>query len=219
MTDKSGSLVAALAAVQAELPRVAKENTAKVKSDKGSYTYRYADLAEITPLILPLLSRNGLAWTTCPTVTSDGRFVLRYALKHTSGESEQGEYPLPKPDSSPQVLGSAITYARRYALCAVTGVAPGGDDDDAAEAQRRQADRDSFQQSEHGEPVEDDATVWRKRLAGLIQEQGRDPAWGAAQFTEWSTGGDIRTAKAIDLRDFHRWLREQPDVWDAGEPA
>lgn len=214
------TLAAALAAFHVELPRVAKDNTAKVKSDKGSYTYRYADLAEISPIILPLLGRNGLAWMTCPTLTPDGRFVLRYALKHISGEAETGEYPLPKPESSPQVLGSAITYARRYALCAVTGVAPGGDDDDAAEAQRRQepAVAEQFDPADAADPDEA-ATEWRRRLSALIQDKGRTPAWGAAQYYQWSKGGDIRAAKPDELRDFHRHLREEPDVWDTGESS
>jgi hypothetical protein len=134
------TLAHALAAFQAELPKVGKDNTAQVKSDKGQYTYRYADLSEISPVVLPLLAKHGLSWTTLPTLDEEGRFALQYRLAHTSGQDLAGTYPLPAPGSSPQVLGSGITYARRYALCAVTGVAPGDDDDDAqaVQAQHRQ---------------------------------------------------------------------------------
>jgi hypothetical protein len=134
------TLAHALAAFQAELPKVGKDNTAQVKSDKGQYTYRYADLSEISPVVLPLLAKHGLAWTTLPSLDGEGRFALEYRLTHTSSQSLHGTYPLPAPGSSPQVLGSGITYARRYALCAVTGVAPGDDDDDAqaVQAQHRQ---------------------------------------------------------------------------------
>lgn len=134
---KHGNLAAALAAVQAQIPPVSKGNTAQVASAKGSYSYTYADLAEITPLILPLLGRNGLAFSARPTMVGDA-FVLHYVLAHESGETLDGLYPLPDPTSArPQEIGSAITYARRYALCAVTGIAPGGDDDDAAAANER----------------------------------------------------------------------------------
>jgi hypothetical protein len=134
------SIASALAAVQAEIPEVSKGNTAEVTTAKGSYSYTYADLAVITPKILPLLGRNGLAFTARPTLVGDA-FVLHYALAHAaSDEVIEGSYPLPDPlTSKPQEIGSAITYARRYALCAVTGVAPGGDDDDAAAANGKPA--------------------------------------------------------------------------------
>ncbi len=128
------NLAEALAAFQAEVPTVVKGAEAKVQTKTGKdYTYKYADLAVITPLVLPLLGRHGLAWSTQPTLMGDS-FVLHYSLKHAGGEEIEGIYPLPDPHTPPQELGSAITYARRYALCAVTGVAPGGDDDDAASA-------------------------------------------------------------------------------------
>ena len=127
MTD---NLATALAAFQAEAPRVGKGSTANA----GTYSYSYADLAEINAVILPLLGRHGLSFSAKPTVV-DGRFVLAYTLRHSSGESDGGEYPLPDPTrQSAQQIGSAISYARRYAFCAVTGVAPGGDDDDGAAA-------------------------------------------------------------------------------------
>lgn len=126
------TLAAALAAVQADLPEVRKAETAKVPTKTGgSYSYTYADLAAVTRVILPRLGKVGLSWTTKPTILGD-RFVLAYKLLHVSGEYEEGTYPLPD-RGSPQEIGSAITYARRYALCSVTGVAP-DDDDDAATA-------------------------------------------------------------------------------------
>lgn len=133
MTD---NLAAALAQVQAALPAIAKGETATVQTKQGgSYKYSYADLADVSQVILPLLGKAGLSWITRPTIVEGGRFVLAYELLHTSGESRSGEYPLPG-SGTPQEIGSAITYARRYALCAVTGVAPASDDDDGAAATR-----------------------------------------------------------------------------------
>lgn len=129
MTDHP-NLAAALAAVQRQLPDVRKGEVAHVRSDKGSYSYSYADLADVSKAILPLLGDNGLAWITRPTLL-DGVFCLMYALVHVSGEKIEGVYPLPA-NGSPQMLGSAITYGRRYTLCAVTGVAADQDDDGAA---------------------------------------------------------------------------------------
>jgi hypothetical protein len=134
MTEKPTTLVAALAAFQADLPAIIKGEEAEVETKTGrKYRYRFADLADVSAVVLPRLGEVGLAWMTRPTVI-DGRFVLAYELMHTSGDSRTGEYPLPA-QGLPQELGSAITYARRYTLCCVTGVAPDRDDDGAA-AQR-----------------------------------------------------------------------------------
>src|SRR6266496_2365209 len=151
MTDEvRPGLAAALAAVQRNLPDVRKGLTAHVRSDKGNYSYKYADLADITKAVLPLLGENGLAWTTRPTIAGE-RLVLVYELLHVSGEKITGEYPLPA-SVSPQALGSAITYGRRYCLCAVTGVAADSDDDGAAasvqhERHDEQADRAQWDQT------------------------------------------------------------------------
>jgi hypothetical protein len=126
------TLAEALVMLQAQLPEVAK--TADAQYGK------YADLTVVSRALLPLLASCGLSWTCCPTARNDGgRFVLDYALKHVSGEEISGLYPLPT-TGSPQQIGSAITYARRYALCAVTGLAPGGDDDDGQAGEKGHAD-------------------------------------------------------------------------------
>jgi hypothetical protein len=138
MPDTPARLAEALAALQGRLPRVAKEHTAKVETKTGgNYKYAYADLTDVSAALLPILSTLGLSFTSCPTIMEGGRFALSYRLIHVSGEDIGGQYPLPDPDRlGPQDLGKAITYARRYALCAVTGLAPGGDDDDAGAAQQ-----------------------------------------------------------------------------------
>jgi ERF superfamily len=131
------TLAEALALVQCQLPRVAKAHTAKVTSQRtgSTHSYDYADLTDCTEAIMPLMSGLGLSFLAMPTCLGDmaeGPFVLAYTLRHVSGDHTDGAYPLPDPArTGPQDLGKAITYARRYALCAVTGLAPGGDDDDA----------------------------------------------------------------------------------------
>lgn len=134
MTDKPGGLADALARVQAQLPSIGKDKTAQVRSEKGNYSYTYADLASVQHAVFPLLSEQGLAWITRPTFDDAGRYVLAYTLAHgPSGEREDGSYPLPDPTrGTPQQIGSAITYGRRYCLSAVVGVATEDDDGKAA---------------------------------------------------------------------------------------
>ena len=89
---------------------------------------KYADLGEYNRIVLTALNDMGVIWTCLPTLIGDN-FVLAYSLKHVpSGTEKTGEFPLPK--SEPQKMGSAITYGRRYALGAVTGVTAEGEDDD-----------------------------------------------------------------------------------------
>lgn len=142
MTEHA-TLAAALAAFQAELPTIKKTKTAKVKTkDGGQFSYGYAGLAEVSATVMPLLGKHGLSFTAKPTVV-DGKFVLAYRLLHASGDADEGVYPLSS--GSAQEQGSAITYARRYALCSVTGVAAEEDDDGAAAKAGWDQDREQDQ--------------------------------------------------------------------------
>jgi hypothetical protein len=141
MTQPSRTLAAALAAMQAKMPVIEKGRTATVVSQKGSYKYSYAGLDDVARILQPLLAEFGFSFTSRPTLDPEGRFVLAYSLLHVSGESLDGAYPLP-PNTAPQAVGSVITYARRYALCAVTGaVATEDDDGQAASTVERPAPR------------------------------------------------------------------------------
>lgn len=153
MTE-TNSLAQAVAMLQTRLPEIKKTQTADVKTDKARYSYTYADLAQITRELMPTLGELGLSFLAKPTMV-DGRFVLAYKLLHVSGESEDGEYPLPT-SGTPQAVGSAITYARRYCLCAVTGIAPEDDDDGAA----AQAEAERNQRSNNGQQ-----SAWRAPAA------------------------------------------------------
>ena len=120
-------LNAALAKLQADLPRIRKAD----RADTGKFSYTFAPLPDVTEALMPLLAKHGLSFTAMPTVTDTGAFVLQFELRHAAGESITGQWPLRAGDT-PQQQGSAISYARRYALLAVTGAAPDDDDDGAA---------------------------------------------------------------------------------------
>lgn len=134
-TTPEAAFAQALAEFQGNTPKIGKGQTANT----GTYSYTYADLADILAVAAPVLAQHGLSWTAAPTMSEHG-FVLRYALLHAAGHRESGEYPLPDPAKfSPQQIGSAITYARRYAFTALTGIAPGGEDDGGQRAQDARA--------------------------------------------------------------------------------
>jgi hypothetical protein len=161
------NLAAALALFQLELPDVTKDKTAKVTTKNGpNYSYAYADLHSISAVVLPLLGKHGLSWSCGPDL-EDGKFVLRWRLLHASGGQLTGAYPLPD-RAGPQETGSALTYAKRYALCAVTGVSPAEDDDDGQKAQAGyRDDPDAWANARPANPA-------RVRDAGNT-DHGRDP--------------------------------------------
>jgi hypothetical protein len=104
----------------------------------GSYSYSYADLADVSAAALPLLTRHGLAFTCCPRGTDRG-YELAGVLLHVSGGRIEGALPLH--GNTPQDIGSALTYARRYLLGCMTGIVT-DDDDDAGSAQGAQRTRE-----------------------------------------------------------------------------
>lgn len=187
MTD-SPNLATALAAFQAELPTVAKGNTATIPGKEGrqGYRYDYADLTDVSAATLPLLGKHGLAWTTGVDTGESGNIVLRWALLHgASGEERSGTVPVGRAGEQWQTLGSAITYARRYALIAATGVAPGGDDDDAPDARAGNA------------PVQSQERPPARRQAPPAQS--RQPAAPTAPAGAQPSNGGMLPAGLYDL--------------------
>jgi hypothetical protein len=89
---------------------------------------KYAPLDAIVDATRPVLAKHGLAIQQTP-VYRDGCAGVKTIIKHKAGHYEESELLLPLKDQSPQGVGSAITYARRYSLAAVCGLATEEDDD------------------------------------------------------------------------------------------
>lgn len=144
------SLAEALAAFQAEVPKMSKDEHAKVTGksketgERYDRSYNYAGLDQFVEIVEPVLGKHGLSITSKTTFT-DGLFMLEVSLLHESGERETAYWPLPDPRRvGPQDLGSAMTYGKRYLGWGLTGTFPSGVDDDGAKAQQR-SDRDSWE--------------------------------------------------------------------------
>jgi hypothetical protein len=127
-----GQLVEALALAQLEFGTIEKDLTAHVESKRtgAKYTYGYADLANVLAAVRPALAKHQIA-TLQPVAVGRQGIVVTTLLAHPSGEYIRNDFALPLDSADPQAIGSAITYARRYALQALLGVAPEEDDDDA----------------------------------------------------------------------------------------
>lgn len=131
-SDKTGKLDAALSQIQGKLKGAAKDSTNPHLKSK------YADLGSIWAACRAELAEAGVSVTQWPVHSDDGRLHLltRLALGE---EWMRAEMSLPVQKADPQGYGSAITYAKRYALGAAVGVVAADEDDDGHDASQKPA--------------------------------------------------------------------------------
>lgn len=122
-SDTIGALAAALAKAQGEIA------PAPMDRDNPFFKSKYATLTSLWESARAALSKNGLAVTQVTDFDAHGDPVLITTLLHSSGEWIGGVYPVKAKDGTPQALGSALTYARRYAFGALVGLTSDDDDD------------------------------------------------------------------------------------------
>ncbi len=140
-------IATALAKAQAgfETPKKTKIGRVSGISAKGNrydYTYQYADLEAVYKAVRKPLADNGLAIThLCQEFA--GQVELVTMLTHSSGQWLRSVYPVKARAERPQEFGSAMTYAKRYSISALLGIAS-EEDDDAQSAQEasKEAGRD-----------------------------------------------------------------------------
>ena len=130
-SESINEISAALAKAQGQIENAIKD------SNNPFFKSRYADLTSVWAACRKQLSENGLSVIQSPEESSQGISVVTM-LCHSSGQWIRSKYSMPCDSSklTPQVIGSAITYARRYALSAMVGIAP-QDDDDANEVSKK----------------------------------------------------------------------------------
>jgi hypothetical protein len=120
-TEQTNELTSALAKAQGVFSNPAKE------ARNPHFNSLYADLASGLNSIREALSANGLAVVQAPRIDGDV-LMLDTRLSHASGQWIEAEYPVCKLGVRQQEIGSAMTYARRYSLFSIVGIA--GEDDD-----------------------------------------------------------------------------------------
>lgn len=119
------NIAQALAAAQMEMGKALK------KSSNPHFKSKYADLASVVDACLPALNAHGIAVIQPVRETELGRYVATVFV-HEGGEQLECSVPLILGKQDMQGLGSAITYARRFGLMSLAGIAPEDDDGNAA---------------------------------------------------------------------------------------
>jgi ERF superfamily len=135
-SESVAALAGALAKAQIELANPEKSLSATIRDDRrgeGVRTFRYAPLASGLDIVRKTLGKHELAIVQTTAVDQPTGLVnLTTMLAHSSGEWISSDWPVCQVTdiSVPHRMGTALTYARRYALFAIVGIA-GEDDLDA----------------------------------------------------------------------------------------
>ena len=198
-SDSIGAIASALAKAQSELTNPEKSLVATIRSPfprEGDKTFRYASLSSGLDIVRKALGKHEIAIVQTTGIDRDAGLVrLTTVLAHSSGEWVSSDWPVCAIGdiAAPHRMGAALTYARRYALFTLAGIA-GEDDLDAPDLplsvndngargrQQRRADQRRLQTGTHlqmqrsetetdrGRPASssvlsaDDSTVVRDKL-------------------------------------------------------
>src|SRR5213592_2929314 len=147
-SESIGTIAAALAKAQAELTNPEKSLVATIRSPfprEGERTFRYAPLSSGLDIVRKSLGRHEIAAVQTTAIDGEAGLVrLTTVLAHASGEWISSEWPVcpVSETTTPHRMGAALTYARRYALFTLVGIA-GEDDLDAPAAGPAAPERDA----------------------------------------------------------------------------
>ena len=211
MTDKTTTtqhtgIASALAAAQAEMGPALKS------AENPHFRSKYADLASVMDACLPALNRHGIA-VIQPLVENElGRYVVtRFIHGDVSSQVLECPIPLIVGKNDMQGLGSAITYARRYGLMSLAGIAPEDDDGNAAAA--------SVKGNAAAQGLRD---AWRDGVLDSLPPDAtarqKAEAFAEAIATEFAAKGTSRSTKALEAAwDKHakmvaKFEAEYPDL-------
>ena len=113
--------------------------------DKKGYNYNYTDFDTVVKTVKPILKKNHLGFCQLLDSKENGKNGVTTILFHESGESFQSWFELPAvvlgKANNAQNIGAAISYIKRYALCAILGCSSDEDTDGMTGAQMEQAQR------------------------------------------------------------------------------
>ena len=174
------SIATALASAQMNMGKALKQ------ANNPHFRSKYADLGNVMDACLPALNEAGIAVIQPAGEDEHGRFVDTILIHGESGESLASRVPLIVQKNDMQGYGSAVTYARRYGLMAMAGIAPEDDDGNAASkaAPKREA------------PKKVSAEQFQT-IKGLLDVTGTDEP----KFCEFVKVGDLHDMTATQAAD------------------
>jgi hypothetical protein len=198
-TGFSTDLVNAFAAI---------EGAAKDKLNPH-FKSKYADLTSVIDAIKPVLARHNLAFYQRPQPSENG-VLVQTMLRHSSGEEvDLGTLYVPANKQDAQGFGSALTYARRYALMTAFGVPAEDDDGNAAAATARPSTGETppAKRVQLDGPYKSKTALWTafKQFDHTIRGMS-----DSGEFEAW-----LQTEEVAELLD--QCKRDAPSLYETGE--
>lgn len=210
---------AAMARFHAECPPIYKSKTARIRTRTGpGYEYTFASLDNIKPTVDPILGKHGLSarWTS-PVIEKD-RVTVECMVSHELGHSESsGAVTMPILSGQEDVganpmqrVAIAMTYAKRYALLNVLGLAPEEDEDghtDGGTEQAQQAGQGGQAQAS-GPDDEAPITEGQVRKFYAIARGAKPVAWSDEQIALLINGHSYEHVRDIKTKDYDAMLQK-----------
>lgn len=194
-SNEIGELAAALAAAQSEF-------TFAVTDATGGMKNKYATLQNVLEAIRQGLTANGIAVIQAPMPAQNG-IMLRTTLAHKSGQWMASEISLPNDRMGGiQGMGSALTYARRYALAAMVGIAQ--DDDDGATAMKESQEQARAKaKTENPNPMT--SAQSNALMAYLTKRHGKNREAGLSELSRFF-GRSLASSRELTKDDVSEFL-------------
>ena len=152
---------------------------------------KYADLSSVWAAARKPLTDNGLSIVQTTDIADNG-IIIETTLLHISGEYISGRLLIAPEKQTPQGIGSAITYGRRYALAAIIGISPEDDDAESAMDGKKQNGQNKPEEKNTGQ-ISDEQRAW-------ILKIGED-----CELTENETRGLVKWCAKENNIDPNHW--------------
>ena len=215
-SEKIGSIAQAIVKAQAEMPKLLAD------SDNPYYKSKYIALADLIKEVRPVLAKYGLA--IIQGVSGDGEkaVIITTRIIHESGEWIEEAFTMPvvakgTKEATPQDYGAAVTYARRYSLAGILGVA--SEEDDDANSISKPIERTVPAKAD---PVkQDELKSLKDRLVEVMKDPLIKPEEREAQKKAFAGRWDKLTKEDLEqaLKSWERVIEErksqavQPDIF------
>lgn len=210
-SERVDLIFGALAAAQGALENPIKTKKATIKSERGSYTYWYCDIADVLTATRKPFSENGIGVSQFPTVEEKiiktgnterifAKVTIETYLTHKSGQWMACSLWAMAEGAGPQAIGSVSTYLRRYGLQLIAGIAADDDED----GQAAQGDQPGGAGNGNGQA----ATAAPQGAPQRAQANDPDPWIVTAQITDYRETqiGGGRTRYSVELSDGTGWV-------------
>jgi hypothetical protein len=202
-------LAMAIVAAQAMMKPAIKDST------NPFFKSKYADLSSVWTALQPF-NASGIAITQHPMESPAGHITIDTQLTHNgTGQWMRSRLTMPVAKNDPQGFGSAITYARRYALGCMTGLVTEEDDDGNAASKPKYTICDAAIRQPAVAPAQDAPIIWN---AGKPPHRGKNIREVDFEYLTWYEANGpqdeyrVKASQELDRRDLEQDMnRELPN--------